>query len=447
MKKYFIGLFLIYIFSLMNANSVYDNFKEGNYKANVKMGLNGLYSADDYFYAGLSYFAFDNLNGWERGFYLFKKSKKYSQAKFLRALQKEFPKLFLDNKKLTLLALFSIYGQMYDFLYRILDKDYKEYLYEGNWDQWWNTCEEIRHYLKNERLHPTLISLVEKENVIFLQGKAVEFSYKNNKLSYMAIDNKEIRYFLQLKKKFLYGNVAKKYGKFKERVINISPDEINTGFKFKVYFGKIKAGYMYYFLKEKDGYYELYVNIRTTSFLSSFYKIRDYIYIKLRKSDFLPIYYFENLHEGSYKAKRWTKLDPENFKGFYKGKEGMGLGNFTQDSYSLLYLIKASLPNKLDEFTLISRKMVYPFELKYKKKTIKIKGKKIKGISVLPSARFKLNDKQKGFSGEFFFDTTNNIPIYSKTFTKYGTLTAYFEKELDSQDFEKEDIKYENFRN
>ncbi len=445
MKKYYFALFLIFLFIHISANSVYDNFIKRDYKANVKKGLNRLHSADDYFYAGLSYFAFNNLKGWSRGFYLFKKSKKYSQANFLRALGNTFPQLFKDNKKITMIVILSIYNQMYDFFLRLLDNDYRKYMNEGNWDQWWNTCEQIRHYFKENRLYPTLVTLVEKDDAVIIKGKNISFFYKSSRIHSITAGSKDIRYFLQLKDKFLYGNVARKYGKLKKRIVNIPAKEINSGYKFKVYFGKIKAGYMYYFLKEKNDYYELYVSIRTTSFLSNLFKMRDYIYIRLRKGDFLPIYYFENIHEGRYRAKRWVTLDPDNFQGLFKDNERIGIGNFTQDSYSLLYLIKETLPKKLSEFTLISRKTVYPFNLEYKNKTIRVHGKKIEGISVKPIARFKLNNKQKGFSGEFFFCKKNNIPYYSKTFTKYGVLTLYLEKEIGAQDFEREDIHYENF--
>ena len=436
-----ISILLLYCYG----GKVKDKFLKGNFESNIRIPLKKLKSNEDKFYAGLSYFNYDSIYGWERGFYLVRSSK-YSQSDFLNNIKKYIPKMLNDEKKLSYFIINAFYNQMYDVVRNLFTKEYYDLVYLGNRDQWWDQCEKVRHFLKGNSLHPRYLYLEKNDNCIKAKEKPFSLAVKNEKIDGIYYKKDDLFYVIALNENFFLGNIAKKYTKFEKRRIELDQKDIDSGYKFAIYFGKIKAGYMYEFLRDAGDYYELFVTIKTSKFFDKIYKIRDYNYFKLRKDDLAVIYSKENIKEGHYKTHRWAQYYPEDFYGIYKGKEKMSLPIYAQDTYSILYLIKAQLPNCIERANFISVRRTYPFKLNYSKKTFKIKGETIKGIAVQPEY---LGQKpiRKGYDGEFFFDGETFEPVYSKTKTEYGDLTAYVIKKINEKKWLEEGNNYENFRN
>jgi hypothetical protein len=82
----------------------------------------------------------------------------------------------------------------------------------------------------------------------------------------------------------------------------------------------------------------------TNSFVSTFYKVRDYVHAYCDARSLYPLFFEQHIQEGRYSDERWTIFDHANGKVYYKSKKGeiesdaeAGIQNYM----SLLYVLRA----------------------------------------------------------------------------------------------------------
>ncbi len=436
-----VALLFLIIFSAASFCGIKEDFLAGRYEPIIKIPLEKLKTCDDKFYAGCAYLNYEPVKSWERGFYLISSSSA-GDAAFLAVLNKELEHLKKDPMKLSRLFIFSVYSQMYGTILGLLYPDYASYCYDGNADQWRDTCELLRKSFKTNTMHPSVCAGTFKDGRIIFKEKNTVFEISGDSVKSILLNGEEIFYALYRDIGYLPGNIALKYGIFEKRPVEIAASDIGRAYKYTVYFGKIKAGTTYTYLKDEGDHYTLYVHTKTAPFFDLMFKMRDYVSVKLRKGDFATLYLYENLSEGSYKAVRWTEFFPEEYYALYKGKERVSLPVYAQDNYSLIYLIKNMLPVKYGKINVISRKKVFPFELVYESGDQK-GGDRMLTISLKYTGQFELKNK---FSFELLFNETKKETVYSRSQTEYGSLTSQFDGAVSEKEWMKEIGSYENFR-
>ncbi len=454
MKKYALLLLIITPLLIFGKADYKKNFSNKKYTDNVRIELRHIDKGEDSLYAGLSHFALTpEVPIWERGFYLLKRSER-SEANLLNNLKKSFPDIFSDKRRLTILIMYIFYNQQYDMLRRLFTEEYESYLYPGNLDQWWDICEDVRHFIKKQGIHPKYMDFVSlSSNLIHTEVKdssggrreGFEFHFKGDLLDRITVYGNELYTYAQRENGFSIGPFALLENNTSPE-IDIDANDLDSGYMFSLEFNGVKAGRMLHYLKDSGDVLDLFVSIKTTGLIKALFTMDDKIHVQIRKSDLEVLRIKEDIKQGNYRAERDTIFSPSELTAVYNNKEKVYLADFTRDSYSVMYLLRWLLPEQLNKLNLISRKRVYPFELEYKKGSEKLSGKKIEGIWIIPSYTGRRKLKEDA-STRFFFGKDGKLPLLSLSKTSFGVLKATFEKKLNIEEYTKLGGYYEDTGN
>ncbi|MDR0307716.1 MAG: DUF3108 domain-containing protein [Chitinispirillales bacterium] len=202
---------------------------------------------------------------------------------------------------------------------------------------------------------------------------------------------------------------------------------------YEVQWGPIKAGYLILSASPRspNGQIRLGAKLLSNNYVSSIFKIRDYIISWVDAKELYPLFFEQHTREGKYKKDEYVIYDTMGERIIAGGKKSLKeikAPPFTHDFISALYYTRSMELKPGDTFTIntfVDYK-IYPIKLKVKsKETVKVNAGKFKCVLIEPKLvgdgdRLNKHDKLE----IWISDDEHRVPVMAKSKVKVGSVTA-----------------------
>jgi hypothetical protein len=170
----------------------------------------------------------------------------------------------------------------------------------------------------------------------------------------------------------------------------------------------------------------------TNNFVSAFYKVRDFVHVKIDRVGLYPLFFQQHLREGSYRAHHWTLYDHATGRVFtHKDKEDepdKEITPFSHGYVSILYYLRTLDLQVGKTYTIpcYVHKKDHPIEFKVEKREkIEVEAGRFKTLKVRP----KLVGEGRGFTKNdkmyiWLTDDKYHMPVKLKAKAALGSLSA-----------------------
>jgi hypothetical protein len=203
---------------------------------------------------------------------------------------------------------------------------------------------------------------------------------------------------------------------------------------YEIQWGPIKAGYMI-LTAEPDlisGQIRLGAKLLSNNFVSSIYKIRDYMITWIDAKEFYPLFAEQHTREKKYTKDEYIIHDNKRGKIIIGGKNDIKLIEsppFTHNFISALYYARSMELSRGDSFSvnMYASSEVNPIKLRVlKNESVSVGAGKFNCVVVEPKLagdgpRFNKNDKMTVWISQ---DDEHRVPVMAKSKIKVGSITA-----------------------
>jgi hypothetical protein len=166
--------------------------------------------------------------------------------------------------------------------------------------------------------------------------------------------------------------------------------------------------------------------VKSTAFLSTFYKVDDYVETLMDVKELFPLRFEKRLQEGRYRSNRRIQFDPEAGLA-YTPNDTFPIPPYVLDDLSLLYHVRSMelIPGKDVEVDIYSGKKLYRLTVKIiRKERIKVDAGVFNTIVVEPLLQAAGLFKHEGKVTVWLTDDRLHLPVLMKSKIVVGSIVA-----------------------
>jgi hypothetical protein len=175
--------------------------------------------------------------------------------------------------------------------------------------------------------------------------------------------------------------------------------------------------------------YPIESHVRSTSFISTFYKVDDRITTLLDARQLYPLEYNKSIAEGRYRKNRHVSFDPERGLAV-SGDDTLAMPPYVHDDLSLLYFVRTMdlVPGQDIELDIYGGKKLYRLTVKIvRKERIRVEAGMFSTIVVEPLLQAAGLFKHEGRVRVWLTDDRLHLPVLMKSKVVVGSIVAELE--------------------
>ncbi len=204
--------------------------------------------------------------------------------------------------------------------------------------------------------------------------------------------------------------------------------------------GAIRAGFLIVSAEpgKMPDTYEFTGKVATNSFVSAFYRVRDYVITKVDARGLYPLFFEQHISEGKYRDKRWTHYDHVQNRVFtYKSRnEPLETPRFSHNYVSLLFYLRTLdfKPGEIFTIDCFVHEESHAIKFKVlKRETVEVPAGEFRCLKLRPT----LVGEGRGFTKRdkmliWVTDDEFKMPVLVKSKVAIGSLSAkllHYERE------------------